>query len=249
MKDFGNVKIHITETYEDMCSKATDIFCEELKINPAGVFGFATGSTPIGMYEELIKRYENNAIDFSEMKTFNLDEYYPIKKSNNQSYDYYMKENLFNHINVKEENINIPNGEAESFTEECENYEGKIKKAGGIDLQILGMGENGHIGFNEPGDSFTKATNYVYLTESTITANARFFDSIDEVPKNALTMGIGSIMQAKKLLLLVNSAKKANILKEALFGDITPKIPASVVQLHRNVNVVITKDVADILFS
>lgn len=249
MKDFGNIKIYTTETYEDMCKKASDVLCDELAINPTGVFGFATGSTPIGMYEELIRRYKNNTIDFKDIKTFNLDEYYPIKKSNNQSYDYYMRDKLFNHINVQEENINIPNGEAGSFINECENYEKKIKEAGGINLQILGMGENGHIGFNEPSDSFTRATNYVDLTESTIVANARFFDSIDEVPKNALTMGIGSIMQSKKLLLLVNSAKKANILKEALFGNITPKIPASAVQLHQNVIVIITKDVADILFN
>ena len=242
-KDLGNIKIYVEETYEEMGKKAAEIFCLELNNNPAGVYGFATGSTPLSTYKELINKY-NSGIDFSKMTTFNLDEYYPIKKDNDQSYDYFMRENLFNHINVKNENINIPNGEAVDPEEECIEYEVKIRNMGGIDLQILGIGANGHIGFNEPADYFTSGTNYISLTESTISANSRFFESEADVPRHALTMGIKTIMSAKKILLLVNGSKKSEILKEALFGDITPQVPASILQVHPDVTVVIDKEAA-----
>jgi len=245
--DLGNIKIYAENSYEDMSAKAAEIFSEELKKNPKGVYGFATGSTPVGMYKELIKKYETEGIDFSNVTTFNLDEYYPIKKDNSQSYDYFMKENLFRHINLKEENINIPNGEADNSVEECMRYEEKIKNSGGIDLQILGIGENGHIGFNEPSKHFTKVTNFIPLTDSTISANSRFFESKDEVPKHALTMGIQTIMKAKKILLVVNSAKKKEILKKALFGEITPEVPASILQLHQDVTVVVDNEAGDFL--
>ena len=243
----GNVRLYIENSYEDMSARAADIICKELKSNPDGVYGFATGSTPIGLYGELIKKYRNNEIDFSNIISFNLDEYYPIKKNNDQSYYYFMKENLFNHINVQDKNINIPNGEAADPDKECICYEEKIKNAGGIDLQILGIGGNGHIGFNEPSNCFSRATNYVALTESTISANSRFFASMDDVPKHALTMGIKTIMLAGKILLVVNSEKKSEILKKSLFGDITPEVPASVLQLHPDVVVVIDKEAAKYL--
>jgi len=247
MKEINNIKIYAEETYEDMSARAAEIFCQELKEKPNGIFGFATGSTPIGLYKELIKRYENGEIDFSGITSFNLDEYYPIKKSSDQSYDYFMKDNLFNHINIRPENINIPNGEASDAQQECLRYEEKINSSPGIDLQILGLGENGHIAFNEPSDSFTEMTNYIELTESTISANSRMFDSTDDVPKHALTMGIGTIMNAKKILLLINSERKAKAAKEALFGEVTPECPASILQKHPDVVVVVDKAVADVL--
>lgn len=242
--DLGNIKIYVEDTYEDMGVKAADEFCKELKNNPKGVYGFATGSTPLSLYKELVKRCGNKEVDFSGVTTFNLDEYYPIKKENVQSYDYFMRDNLFNNINIDSKNINIPNGEASDPSVECASYEEKIKNSGGIDLQILGIGPNGHIGFNEPSDYFTEATNYVPLTESTISANSRFFESADEVPKHAISMGIKTIMQAKKILLVVNSVKKSDILNAALFGKITPKVPASVLQLHHDVTVVIDSEAA-----
>ena len=249
IKEIGNIKVYIEESYEQMGVKAADILEEELKINLSSVFGLATGSTPISLYEEMIRRYQNGKLDFNLVKTFNLDEYYPMKKSNNQSYDYFMREKLFNHINMKDENINIPNGEAEDPVEECLRYEEKLTAAGEIDVQILGMGINGHIGFNEPNNSFSGETNYVDLAPSTIEANARFFQDINDVPKKAITMGIGNIMQAKKIVLLVNSPEKASVLREALFGEVKPEIPASALQLHKNISVIITEDVAQLLFS
>ena len=234
----GNIRLYIEDSYDDMSARAADVFCRVLKSKPHGVYGFATGGTPVGLYRELIKLYQRDEIDFSNITTFNLDEYYPIKKDNDQSYDYFMKMNLFNHVNVKGGNLNIPNGEAVNPNEECIRYEEKIMNAGGIDLQILGIGENGHIGFNEPSDRFTRATNHVALTESTISANARFFASMADVPKHALTMGIKTIMQAGKILLLGNSEKKSWILNRALFGDISPEVPASALQLHPDVTVV-----------
>jgi len=219
---------------------------KELNNNPHGVYGFATGSTPLSTYKALINKY-NTGTDFSGITTFNLDEYYPIKKTNDQSYDYFMRENLFNHINVKQENIHIPNGEALDPEEECISYEAKIRNVDGIDLQILGIGANGHIGFNEPASCFSSKTNYISLTESTISANARFFASEEDVPKHALTMGIKTIMNARKILLLVNGEKKNEILRDALFGDITPALPASILQLHPDVSVVIDSEAASSL--
>ena len=241
---FGNIKVYVEGDYEGMSRKAADLFCEEVRRNPQGKYGLATGSTPVGMYQELIKRYEAGQVDFGQVVTFNLDEYYPIKKANDQSYDYFMKENLFNHINAEAGNINIPNGEAKDPEVECAEYEEKIRERGGVDLQILGIGENGHIGFNEPAEYFAKETNYIALTESTISANARFFESADEVPKHALTMGIKTIMQAKRIMLMASSAKKAEILAQALLGEITPKVPASVLQLHRDVVIVVDEEAA-----
>ncbi|KAI4453198.1 glucosamine-6-phosphate isomerase [Holotrichia oblita] len=212
-------------------SRAADSFVKN-------IISLATGSTPVGMYKEIVAKHKKSEVDFKGVTTFNLDEYYPIKNNDNQSYIYFMKENLFNHINIDMKKVNIPNGEAADPLIECAEYEKKIKAAGGIGLQVLGIGQNGHIGFNEPCDVFEAQTHYVTLDESTINANSRFFESKEQVPKHALSMGIKTIMMAKKILLLVTGEVKAEILKKTITGDITPSVPASVLQLHQDVIVV-----------
>ena len=247
MKISNNITVSVEDSYEDMGVRAADVFAAALKQAPTGIFGFATGGTPLSMYAELIRRYEAGELDFSGITTYNLDEYYPILKSNDQSYDYFMRENLFNHINVAPVRINLPNGEAPDPEAECARYEAEICASDGLEMQLLGIGENGHIAFNEPADCFSAATNYTPLTESTITANARFFASADEVPKHALTMGIKTIMMAKKILMIATGSKKAAILRDALLGDITPRVPASALQLHRDVTVVLDREAAALL--
>ena len=233
------MKIIKTKDYADMSRKAANIIAAQVIMKPDCVLGLATGSTPIGTYKELIKAYENGDLDFSLVKTANLDEYRGLEKTNDQSYDYFMKENLFNHININFENLNIPNGEKPDAEEECARYEAVVKALGGQDLQLLGMGHNGHIGFNEPADEFPKETHCVDLQESTIQANKRFFEKVEDVPTQAYTMGIGTIMQAKKILVVASGADKAEIVKKAFFGPITPQVPASILQLHPDVTVVV----------
>ena len=232
------MRIIKAKDYADMSRKAANIIAAQVILKPDCVLGLATGSTPIGTYKELIKGYENGDLDFSQVKTANLDEYRGLEKSNDQSYDYFMKDNLFNHININFENLNIPNGENPDADAECKRYEEVVKALGGQDLQLLGMGHNGHIGFNEPCDKFVKDTNCVNLAQSTIDANARFFACKEDVPTQAYTMGIGTIMQAKKVLVVVSGADKADIVEKAFFGDITPQVPASILQLHEDVVVV-----------
>ena len=234
-----NMKIIKTKDYADMSRKAANIIAAQVIMKPDCVLGLATGSTPIGTYKELIKAYETGDLDFSLVKTANLDEYRGLEKTNDQSYDYFMKENLFNHININFENLNIPNGEKPDAEEECARYEAAVKALGGQDLQLLGMGHNGHIGFNEPADEFPKVTHCVDLQESTIQANKRFFEKVEDVPTQAYTMGIGTIMQAKKILVVASGADKAEIVKKAFFGPITPQVPASILQLHPDVTVVV----------
>ena len=234
-----NMKIIKTKDYADMSRKAANIIAAQIIMKPDCVLGLATGSTPIGTYKELIKAYENGDLDFSLVKTANLDEYRGLEKTNDQSYDYFMKDNLFNHININFENLNIPNGEKPDAEEECARYEAVVKALGGQDLQLLGMGHNGHIGFNEPADEFPKETHCVDLQESTIQANKRFFEKVEDVPTQAYTMGIGTIMQAKKILVVASGADKAEIVKKAFFGPITPQVPASILQLHPDVTVVV----------
>jgi glucosamine-6-phosphate deaminase len=234
-----NMKIIKTKDYADMSRKAANIIAAQVIMKPDCVLGLATGSTPIGTYKELIKAYENGDLDFSLVKTANLDEYRGLEKTNDQSYDYFMKDNLFNHININFENLNIPNGEKPDAEEECARYEAVGKALGGQDLQLLGMGHNGHIGFNEPADEFPKETHCVDLQESTIQANKRFFEKVEDVPTQAYTMGIGTIMQAKKILVVASGADKAEIVKKAFFGPITPQVPASILQLHPDVTVVV----------
>ena len=233
-----NIKIHIEKDYEAASKKASEIFAVKLKEHPTGVFGFATGQTPVGMYKELVRLSGESKIDMSKITAFNLDEYYPIKADDPQSYAYFMAKNLFDAVKLPKENRNIPSGEALDANAECGLYDEKIAKSGGIILQILGIGNNGHIGFNEPNGVFSQKTSYVKLADDTVRANSRFFESMDMVPKHAITMGIHTIMMAREILLIVTGDAKASILRDALFGPITPSVPASALQLHRNVNVV-----------
>ena len=233
------MRIIKAKDYADMSRKAANIIAAQVILKPDCVLGLATGSTPIGTYKELIKGYENGDLDFSLVKTANLDEYRGLEKSNDQSYDYFMKANLFNHININFDNLNIPNGENPDAEAECKRYEAVVKELGGQDLQLLGMGHNGHIGFNEPADEFVKETHCVDLQESTIQANKRFFEKVEDVPTQAYTMGVNTIMQAKLILVIVSGADKAEIVKKAFFGPVTPQVPASILQMHPNVIVVV----------
>ena len=245
----GDLKMRIirAKDYADMSRKAANIIAAQVILKPDCVLGLATGSTPIGTYKELIKGYENGDLDFSLVKTANLDEYRGLERSNDQSYDYFMKANLFNHININFDNLNIPNGENPDADAECKRYEEVVKALGGQDLQLLGMGHNGHIGFNEPADEFVKETHCVDLQESTIQANKRFFEKVEDVPTQAYTMGINTIMQAKMILVIVSGADKAEIVKKAFFGPVTPQVPASILQMHPNVVVVVDEAAASLI--
>lgn len=227
-----------------MSQTAGNIIASQVILKPNSVLGLATGSTPLGMYQHLIELYNNGVVDFHDIITFNLDEYHRISPNSPQSYYYYMMENFFNHINIQKSNVHIPDGQSDDIDRECINYEYKIESAGGIDLQILGIGPNGHIGFNESSDHFQAGTHLADLTKETIKANSRFFDSMDEVPKTAITMGIKSIMLAKKIVLLANGKNKADIISKTLKGHITPNVPASILQLHPDVTVILDKEAA-----
>lgn len=224
--------------YNEMSRKAANIISAEVILNPKAVLGFATGSTPIGIYSQLIDWYKKGDIDFSQVTTVNLDEYCGLDVKNKQSYRYFMDNNFFNHINIDKVNTHLPNGMANDYDEECLRYDAIIENLDGIDLQLLGIGYNGHIGFNEPNEAFNKTTHCVKLHPITIEANSRFFSSNDEIPKYAITLGMKSIMQARKILLVVGSSTKKEILNKALYGPITPKVPASILQLHPNLDVV-----------
>lgn len=232
------MKIVKTKDYNDMSRKAANIISAQMITKPDCVLGLATGSTPIGTYKQLVEWYEKGDLDFSEVKTVNLDEYKGLPRTNDQSYYYFMHENLFDKVNIKPENTHLPDGTKEDANAECEAYEALVESLGGTDLQLLGLGHNGHIGFNEPAAEFPKATHCVDLQESTIEANKRFFASADEVPRQAYTMGIGTIMQAKQILVVVSGEDKAEIVAKAFFGPVTPEVPASILQLHRNVTIV-----------
>ena len=229
------MKIYVTEDYQSMSRKAANIVSAQVILNPASVLGLATGSTPIGMYKQLIAWYKKNDLDFAQVKSVNLDEYVGLPPTHDQSYRYFMQTNLFDHINIDPASTNVPNGLAEDPEAECERYNQIIRSTGGIDIQVLGMGHNGHIGFNEPGDAFELETHVVDLTDRTIDANARFFASRDEVPRKAITMGIKSIMQARRILVVVSGEDKADIVKTAFTGPVTPKVPASILQMHPDV--------------
>jgi glucosamine-6-phosphate deaminase len=234
------MKIFIEENYEAVSKRAAEIIKAHVCAKPATVLGLATGSTPVGMYEELIRMYKFGEIDFSQVTSFNLDEYFPIKKDNAQSYAFFMSEKLFKHINIK--SSHIPDGEAEDYAAECIAYEEKIAAHGGVDLQVLGIGNNGHIGFNEPSDEFITDTHYAELDESTIKANARFFENENEVPRHSLTMGIRTIFSAKKIMLLASGAAKADAVFQTVKGPVTPKNPASILQLHADVTIIADKE-------
>lgn len=232
------MKIYSTKDYDAMSRKAADILASHVILKPNCVLGLATGSTPIGMYKQLIEWYNQGVLDFSQVHTVNLDEYRGLAPTHDQSYRYFMQHNLFDHVNVKPENTNVPNGLAEDPEAECARYDQIIDSLGGTDIQVLGMGHNGHIGFNEPADYFPLGTHVVDLTDTTINANARFFATRDDVPKQALTMGVKNIMQSRHILVVVSGTDKAPIVKKAFFGPVTPQVPASILQLHPNVSIV-----------
>jgi len=224
--------------YDEMSRKAADIIAATIILKPDCVLGLATGSTPLGVYKCLADWHKNDGLDFSLTTTVNLDEYRGLAPDARQSYRFFMQENLFSKININLDNTHVPDGLADDPARECKRYDDLIDRCGGIDLQLLGIGNNGHIGFNEPGDYFVKTTHLVDLSQSTIDANSRFFDSAGDVPVQAYTMGILSIMKAGRILLIVSGENKADIVRRALFGDITPEVPASVLQLHNDVTVV-----------
>lgn len=232
------MKIYKAKDYKDMSRKAANIISAQVIMKPNCVLGLATGSTPIGTYDQLVEWYNKGDLDFSEVTTVNLDEYKGLPRTNDQSYYYFMHQHLFDRVNIDPERTNVPNGMEPDAEKECGRYEELIRSLGGVDLQLLGLGHNGHIGFNEPGEAFEKETHCVDLTESTIEANKRFFASADDVPKQAYTMGIKTIMQAKKILIVVNGENKADIVERAFFGPVTPEVPASILQLHNDVTLV-----------
>jgi glucosamine-6-phosphate deaminase len=228
--------------YEEMSLAAAAVIAEQLRAKPDSVIGFATGSTPVGTYKKLIEMYKNGEVDFSEAVGFNLDEYYPIKRDNCQSYYYFMKENLFGHINIK--SINIPDGECADPVKECADYDEKLRQAGGTDLQILGIGNNGHIAFIEPAEQLPLATGLVELAEDTVEANSRFFEKAEDVPRQALSMGLRGIFNSKHILLLISGKNKAEIAKKLFDKTLTTAIPASLLNLHPNVTVIMDSDAA-----
>ena len=229
------------ENYEELSRKAAAIIAAQVISKPESVLGLATGSSPLGTYDCLAKACENGDLDFSKVTSINLDEYVGLTGDNDQSYRYFMNTNLFSKINIRKEYTFVPDGCAKHVEKECKEYDERIEKLG-IDIQLLGIGLDGHIGFNEPDDVFIKETHLVELDPSTIEANARFFASADEVPKTAVTMGMGGIMNAKKVLLIANGKNKEEIIKKAFFGPITPKVPASILQLHPDVTVIYSKN-------
>lgn len=227
-----------TKTYEEMSAKAAEIIAEQVKSKENPVLGLATGSTPVGIYKELISAYNKGELDFSRVTSVNLDEYIGLDGENDQSYRYFMNNNLFNHINIDKSKTFVPSGIAADIEKEAAEYDANIERLGGIDIQLLGIGLDGHIGFNEPDSVFIKPTHKVELDESTIKANARFFENEADVPRYAITMGMGAIMQAKKVLLVANGENKREIIEKAFYGPITPAVPASILQLHNDLTVI-----------
>ncbi len=238
------MRIIVTKDYKDMSRKAANIISAQIITKPDCVLGLATGSSPIGTYDQLVGWYEKGDLDFSAVRSVNLDEYRGLDHAHDQSYYYFMHEHLFDRVNIDPANTNVPDGTEPDAEKECRRYEELIASYGGVDLQLLGLGHNGHIGFNEPAPVFDKVTHCVDLTESTIEANKRFFASADDVPRQAYTMGIGTIMKAKKILVVVSGEDKAEIVAKAFCGDVTPDVPASILQFHPDVTVVVDEAAA-----
>ena len=228
-------------SYQNLSEIASNIIASQIILKPNSVLGLATGSTPIGTYNCLVEKYLNKDIDFSNITTINLDEYVGLNENHNQSYRYFMNKYLFDRININKENTFVPNGIAENLEEETKRYDNIINNYG-IDLQLLGIGVDGHIGFNEPAEYFTKNTHAVTLDPSTIEANSRFFNSKSDVPTRAITMGMWGIMGAKRIILIANGKNKKDILEKALYGKITPQVPASILQLHKNLTVIYSEE-------
>lgn len=241
------MNVLIFDTEEQIGIAAGNYMCGQVLQKPDSVLGLATGSTPLKPYGQMIDLYKKGVVDFSKVTTFNLDEYVNLDVKDKNSYHSFMHENLFDHINIPEESINFLNGNADDPEKECEEYENKIKKAGGIDIQLLGIGSNGHIAFNEPSDCFQRWSHVVNLKESTVKDNSRFFKSIEEVPTQAVTMGIGSIMQAKKILIIAIGENKAKAIKQLINGNVTPQCPASVLQFHTDVTLMLDRGAASLL--
>ena len=232
------MKVIVTKNYEEMSQVAAEKFAEVLKERPSGVLGLATGDTPIGMYQNLIEMYRKGELDFSHVSSVNLDEYYPITPDNDQSYRYFMNHQLFDHVNIDKARTYVPDGTAEDADAFCRAYEEKIDALGGVDVQVLGIGRNGHIGFNEPDGELIPFTHLTALTASTIEANARFFASEDDVPKHALTMGVQSVFKARRILLLASGENKAEAVRAMLNGNISTHLPASLLRLHPDVTLI-----------
>lgn len=232
------------KNYKELSMQAAGIVAAQISRKKNTVLGLPTGQTPLGMYQELLKRFRKGEIDFSQVITFNLDEYYGLSPKHPQSYNYYMWQTFFNNINIKKENVFIPDGVTKDVQKECRYYESLIEKKGGIDLQFLGIGDNGHIGFNEPATALNSKTHLVNLSQATIEANSRFFNDIEDVPRKALTMGMGTIMKAKQIILLASGMKKAPAIAKTINGKVNTEVPASLLQLHRDVTIIVDKDAA-----
>lgn len=241
------MNVLIYENEEQIGIAAGNYMCGQVLQKPDSVLGLATGSTPLKPYGQMIELYKKGVVDFSKVKTFNLDEYVNLDVKDKNSYHTFMHQNLFDHINIPAENINFLNGNADDLEQECRDYESRIKEAGGIDIQLLGIGSNGHIAFNEPADCFQRWSHVVTLKESTVKDNSRFFNSIEEVPTQAVTMGIGSIMQAKKILIIALGTNKAKAIKQLIDGNVTPMCPASVLQFHTDVTLMLDSAAASLL--
>jgi len=233
------MEVIITSDYDAMSQLAATIIAQQVKHKPSSVLGLATGSTPVGTYKELVRMHKDEGLDFSKVVTFNLDEYIGLPPTHPQSYRYFMDQNLFNHVNIPKASIHVPYGHAESVLDFCKWYEDEIVRYGGIDVQVLGIGGDGHIAFNEPGSSLGSRTRLKTLTRQTIEDNARFFDRPEQVPCFAITMGVGTILEARKIIMLANGAKKADIIAEAIEGPVSAQVTASALQLHRDVVVVV----------
>lgn len=240
------MKVIITENYEEMSKKTAEILIDVVKNNPSAVLGLATGSSPIGTYQNMIKDHKENGTSYKNVKTVNLDEYVGLTADHDQSYAYFMRDNLFNHVDIDLKNTNVPCGVAKDLEKECERYNALLEECK-QDVQLLGIGSNGHIGFNEPGTPIDSVTHLVDLTENTIKDNSRLFASIDEVPRQALSMGIKNIMNAKSVVLVASGKNKAKAVYGMVKGAVTPELPASILQLHPNVILVCDKDAASLL--
>ena len=232
------MRIYKTKDYDEMSRVAANIISAQVILKPESILGLATGSSPIGVYDQLVEWYKKGDLDFSRVTTVNLDEYKGLPKENEQSYYYFMHEYLFDKVNINVENTYLPDGMNMDSEAEAARYEEVLASVGQVDLQLLGMGHNGHIGFNEPSDVFAKATHCVDLKESTIEANKRFFESADDVPRQAYSMGIGTILKSKKLLVVVSGEGKAEALKNSICGPVTPQVPGSILQFHPDVTIV-----------
>jgi glucosamine-6-phosphate deaminase len=232
------MKVIVVKDYEEMSEQGAEIMKEVIKNNPSCVLGLATGDTPIGMYNRLAEAYEKGELDFSKVRSVNLDEYYPISPDNDQSYRYFMNKNLFDRVNIDKANTNVPDGMAENVEKSCAEYEAKIDAFGGIDIQVLGIGRNGHIGFNEPDSELIPTTHLTKLTDNTIEANSRFFASENDVPKHAITMGIASVFKARKIIVVASGASKAEAIRATVCGNLSTNCPASLLRLHNDVTII-----------